>query len=78
MLVMPQTPFLAPQLNTYNIGYLERGRVGMGCVLDVIRGVLASIKGGHPEIGWGNSYLICPSYSNAVLGIQQKHFGTLM
>ena len=36
-------------LNTTNIGRIERGLVVMGCVLDVVRGVLASIKGGHPE-----------------------------
>ena len=41
---MSPNAFLASSLITYKIGYIERGRVGMGCVLQVIRGVLASIK----------------------------------
>ena len=35
--------------NTYKIGHLERGRVGMGCVLNIVTGVLASIKRGNVE-----------------------------
>ena len=50
---------IAYTLNTYKIGYLERGRVEMGCVLDVVRGVLANIKGGHPE-RHPRAFLICP------------------
>ena len=38
-----------------NIGYLARGRLGMGCVLDVVRGVLDSIKGAHRGMGRANS-----------------------
>ena len=36
-------------LNTTNIGRIERGLVVLGCVVDVVRAVLASIKRGHPE-----------------------------
>ena len=32
-----------------NIGRIERGLVVMGCVLGVVRGVLANIKRGYPE-----------------------------
>ena len=41
--------------NTTNIGRIKRGLVVMGCVVDVVRGVLASIKRGHPERGRGHS-----------------------
>ena len=37
-------------LNTNNIGRIEWGLVVMGCVLDVVRGVLTSIKRGHPDM----------------------------
>ena len=30
---------MVSSLNTYKIGYLERGRVGMDCVLDVVKGI---------------------------------------
>ena len=50
---MPPTPFWMSSLNTTNIGRIERGLVVMGCVVDVVRGVLASIKRGHPERGRG-------------------------
>ena len=36
-------------LDTANIGRIERGPVAMGCVLDVVRELLAGIKRGHPE-----------------------------
>ena len=42
-------------LNTTYIGRIERGLVVMGCVVDVVRGLLANIKGGHPERGRGHS-----------------------
>ena len=42
---MPLDAFLDVGVkNTTNIGRIERGLVVMGCVLDLVRGGLASIK----------------------------------
>ena len=35
-----------------NIGRIERGLVVMGCVVDVVWGVMGSIKRGHVEKHW--------------------------
>ena len=40
--------------NATNIGRIERGLVVMGCVVDVVRGILASNKRGHPERARGH------------------------
>ena len=48
--------FYMSSLNMSEHWTIERGLVVMGCVLDVVRGVLASIKRGHPERGRGHSY----------------------
>ena len=46
---MPPTPFWMSSLNTTEIVRIERGLVVMGCVADVVRGVLAVIKRGNQE-----------------------------